>query len=252
MSVSGVSCAVLPGVIWHDGVTCSYQDELAVFRFAVTTNAIEASLLKRLLHPDEIRRADRYHRVEDRQRFLYARSVLRIISGNYTNQPPEQIQFTLGANKKPELSGNTGWHINVSHSGDWILLVIGRVRVGVDVEKINSSFPFQDLLTSSFSEDERKYIVAGADAQQRFYELWTRKEALLKATGRGMVDTIEQVPSLDGLHIVDSDLIGWSGNWLVQSFAVATDYSAAVAYGESEKTPKFYTLTSGLFNRHES
>ncbi len=170
-----------------------------------------------------------------------------MLIGRYTNQPPADVRFMVGANGKLELADNSGWHVNISHSGDWILLVIGRTNVGIDVEQITSHFSFEDTLISNFSLEEQGYCNA-ANTRRRFYALWTRKESLLKATGKGMDEAFQQVPSLDGQHEVTGDLIGASGNWIVRGFAVAADYPAAVAYREMQEIPKFYTLNSVLFD----
>ncbi|MFD2933953.1 4'-phosphopantetheinyl transferase family protein [Spirosoma flavum] len=252
MPVSTISCASFQDVSWLHWADCSYDDEIAIFRFPLVEGMIMPFHLKSVLQPDEIHRSQRYYREEDRQRFLYTRSILRVLSGSYTNQAPEQIRFTTGMNKKPELVGDSGWRINVSHSGKWILLTIGKVSVGIDVEKNDPKFSFRDMLSTSFSRGEQDYIEAGVDAQLRFYQLWTRKEALIKATGKGMDDDFWQVPSLDGSSVTDSGLIGEAGSWIVSSFFVATDYHAAIAYRATQEIPKFYTLDSGLFSHRES
>ncbi len=246
MSLCHISCVTFLPVSWLSWSDCLRNDDVAVFRFQLVKDDIIPSYLISLLQPDEINRAQQYHRAEDRKRFIYARSILRVLSGHYTNQSPKQIQFTAGTNKKPILSGQTGWHINVSHSGNWILLTIGKVSVGVDVEQINPQFSFQDVLPMSFSPEEQAYIEAGTDARLKFYQLWTRKEALCKATGKGMDDDFWRLPSLDGFHITESSLIGGTGNWMVKSFNASSDCQAAIAYQETGEMPKFYTFDSGL------
>lgn len=245
MSICEVSCATIQEVTWQEMTGCSYNDDLAVFRFRVIDSTEVLPSLNRILHPDEQQRAERYYRDEDRQRFIYGRSLLRILCGHYTNQPPGDVRFTPGAHGKPELSGDLGWHVNVSHSGEWILLAVSRVSVGVDIEKITQQFAFEEMLVSNFSQQEQAYC-SGRESRRRFYGLWTRKEALLKATGKGMDDAFQEVPSLDGLHQTNSDLIGGSGNWKVYGFAVGADYPAAVAYQDLQGISKFYTLNSVL------
>ena len=245
MSICEVSCATIQDVTWQGGADYPYNDDLAVFRFRVVENEEVLPSLNQILQPDEQQRAERYYRDEDRQRFIYGRSLLRILCGHYTNQPPGDVHFTQGAHGKPELSGESGWHVNVSHSGEWILLAISRVSVGVDVEKIAQQFAFEEMLVSNFSQPEQAYC-RRRESRRRFYALWTRKEALLKATGKGMDDAFQAVPSLDGLHQTNSALIGGSGNWKVYGFAVAADYPAAIAYQHTQEIPKFYTLNSVL------
>ena len=241
-----VSFADIQSVSWLPESHCSYTDDLAVFRFQLPDHTDLDHSLNHFLRADERQRAQRYHQKNDIRRYLYTRSLLKVVCGNYISQHPSSIEFTVGESNKPELSGNTGWHFNVSHSGSWILLGIGRVQVGVDIEKIDPQFRFEDLLATSFIKEDQKSIQAYTDSKRRFYQLWTRKEALVKATGKGMDHDFGQVPSLDGRHVVARNLIGGAGNWLVRSFAVADDYSASVAYQQMETAPKFYNLDCSL------
>jgi 4'-phosphopantetheinyl transferase len=252
METAIVRCASLPDVTWLDSSTCSFTDDLAVFRFQLPKHRRFANHLRSLLHTDEQTRAERYYRDEDRQRFMYTRAILRILAGYYTNQHPDRIRILAGLNNKPELDGNTGWHINVSHSGSWVLIALGRVNLGIDVEKISPDFPFHDVLMPSFSPDEQQRIETSSEARLAFYQLWTRKEALLKATAKGIHDDLPRIPSLDGTHYVESNQLGGTGNWLVTGFMVTDTYPAALAYHLVSKIPKFYTLDSGLLDHYES
>lgn len=253
MAFCHVSCADLPAVFWlpWPGFAAA-NDAVAVFRFQLPERTFISPEFFALLQPDEVNRAERYHRAEDRQRFIYARALLRVLTGSYTRQNSKQVRFTKDANNKPVLVGNTGWQMNVSHSGGWILLAVGKVSLGVDVEQIQPQFSFNDILTTSFSLAEQAYVGAGPDSRRRFYQVWTRKEALVKATGNGMDDYFSQVPALDGLHRTESRIIGGIGDWQVRGFPISADYLGAVAYQATVETPKFYTLESGLFVDLES
>jgi 4'-phosphopantetheinyl transferase len=241
-----VSCAALPATHWLPESACQYTDSLAVFRFWLA-DKIPPDYEKTALQPDEISRARRFHRPEDQNRFIYARHLLRMLAGRYTHQRPGDICFTVGKNQKPEIKDTDRWHINVSHAGQWILVAIGVTSVGVDVEENNPDFAFQDVLAHSFTAVEQQYIAAN-DSRSLFYRSWTRKEALVKATGKGLDDDFQQVPCLDGRHRIGGELIGATGQWSVNSFMVSDGYSAAVAYSEWAGIPKFYTLDGGLFD----
>ncbi|MVM36999.1 4'-phosphopantetheinyl transferase superfamily protein [Spirosoma sp. HMF3257] len=131
--------------------------------------------------------------------------------------------------------------------GGWITVAIGKSSIGVDIERINPDFPFQDVLAQSFSQEEQAYVAASADSRFAFYDVWTRKEALVKATAKGLDDDFQQVPALDGIHQISSDLIGAVGDWTVLSFPVSDAYPAAVAYRPMADMPKFYTLDKCIF-----
>lgn len=245
VSVASVIIPAFQPVSWLPWSACSYADTPAVFRFALT-GEILATVQPTSLQPDEINRAQRYRQVADRNRFVYTRHLLRVLLGHYCQQAPPTIGITTGLNQKPELS-NTDWHMNVSHAGDWILVAIGRSSVGVDVEWINSQFAFDDLMPTSFGEAEQEFIRAEASPRLAFYQLWTRKEALVKATAKGLDDNFAMIPSLADVHVVESRLLGADGDWAVQSFPVSEEYMGAVAYRNTSAIPTFYTVDSGFF-----
>lgn len=251
--LSIVDCATLPGNPWLSAHDCPYDEPLAVFRFRLVNDTRLEKRLRSVLQPDELARAGRYRRAEDQRRFTQARGLLRMIAGTYLHQHPAAVRFTVGPNKKPELSDAAGWHLNVSHSDDWVLLAFGRVPVGVDVEHVKPLVSAVDLLPVSFSPDEQTYVNAQADWQRAFYNLWTRKEALVKATAKGIDDDFCYIPCLDGHHQPPSQLLGRGGNWSVRSVTLADAYPAAVAYQLSEHpnsalSARFYTIENELLD----
>ncbi|GAB3899468.1 4'-phosphopantetheinyl transferase family protein [Spirosoma agri] len=241
-----VSCGTIEGVDWQDLSASTFTEKLAVFRLHVASNALIPSDVYAILQSDEHERATRYRRQDDRIRFVYGRAMAKAVIGKFTGQHATAIQFVSGVNNKPELAGITDFHFNLSHTANWILLAVSRSNVGIDVEKIITDFPFQDILQNSFGSEEQQYVKASANPVDAFYRLWTRKEALIKATAKGMDDDFSRIPSLDGDHITESDSIGKAGFWTVTSFSVADDYAAALAHPLAAEIPEFYTVGSGL------
>ena len=243
---SSILCKDHGPVEWLDWMRCLHRDDIAVFRFCYAEDTTPQPDWSALLHTDEIERGSRYHRRDDRLRSLYTRSLLRILVGRYTNQNPLAIRLTKSSRNKPELSNNLGWYINATHSGNWILLAIGKYSVGIDVEEIKPGFTFTDVIPFSFSTQERQYIEADEKAIARFYELWTRKEAFVKAIGSGIDETFFQVPALTGFHKWETTKFASAGEWTIDSFYVAEGYPAAIAYNCSPGHLQFYTLDHGI------
>lgn len=244
---SYVSCGVFEDVVWLDWSTCSYNEDIAVFRFHCADDITDEPNWSLLLHPDEIQRAGRYRRQEDRYRSLYTRSLLRMLAGKYTNQSPTTLRVITGVNQKPVLQDNPDCHINAAHSGNWIMLAISKVSVGVDIEKIVPDFSFPDVIAHSFSAPERQYIEADANPSLRFYQLWTRKEALVKATAKGIDNDFSQIPALIGVHRIAAHRLGASGSWTVSGFTAADDYIGAVAHQLIAESPRFYSIDRSCF-----
>lgn len=244
---SYVSCGVFEDVTWSDWSTCSCNEAIAVFRFHCADDIPDEPNWPLLLQPDEIQRAGRYRRPEDRYRSLYTRSLLRILAGKYTNQSPATLRLITGVTQKPALPDNPDCHINAAHSGNWIVVAMSKVSVGVDVEKIVPDFSFQDVTTHSFSAPERQYIEADANPPLRFYQLWTRKEALVKATAKGIDNDFSQIPALIGVHRMAAYRLGASGSWTVDGFTVADGYLGAVAHRTIADKPRFYSIDRSCF-----
>ena len=196
----------------------------------IPASAGAALALDALLTIEEHRRAAAYHRPRDRERFIVSRVALRQLLGRLTGRQPASITFQIGSNKKPSVyhSGQE-LHFNVSHSKDLVVIAVADKQVGIDIEAINPAFEFQSVLTSCFSNAEQMAIMQAADTSAMFYTLWTRKEALLKATGKGIDDDMPLVPVLDGRHFADVGAIGSELSWAVDTCTIAPGYVCSVA-----------------------
>ena len=75
---------------------------------------------------------------------------------------------------------------NISHSGNYVLCAISddKLRIGVDVEEIKP-IDFSDF-DRQFTEVEWQVIKSDTDPLRGFYKMWTRKEAIVKADGKGL------------------------------------------------------------------
>ncbi|MBD1384225.1 4'-phosphopantetheinyl transferase superfamily protein [Mucilaginibacter rigui] len=217
-------------VLWQDGARQDLvinNNEVHVWRINISQNIKRLEQFEALLTAEETLRAGKYRQQKDTYRFIVSRGAQRVILGRYLNTPPAQLQFVLGDNKKPYLVNENGMilHYNLSHSGDWIVLAVAQLTVGADVEFVDPLFPFQDILEDNFSREEIGRIGTSPDS---FFTLWTRKEAILKATGQGLGDHLKITPALDGEHILDASLTGNDKNWLLRSFNIAPGYVSAV------------------------
>lgn len=235
----------LPVVKWSDLPERFPVSDLVIFRIELIRFLAFISQFSALLLPDEEVRAQRYFHEKDRHRFIITRGLLRILLGNYTNQKPGDIQFVKSIHKKPSIQGSD-WHYNVSHSGDWALIALSKTAVGIDLEKVDGDFRYQDILPESFSPHEQAFIQKSPEPRAQFYQLWTRKEALVKATGRGIDEHFKEIPSQEGNHNVDSQWIGNSNRWTISSFEVTEGYAAAVAYEGLEMVPIFCEINPVL------
>ena len=90
----------------------------------------------------------------------------------------------IGKNGKPECKGI---YFNLSHSQDMVLCAVSENPVGCDIEKVTNA-PLE-VAEHYFSQKECQYIADAsnsADADHRFFRLWTLKESYMKMTGEGI------------------------------------------------------------------
>jgi len=230
---SNITCSNILDINWHNGNDCDFNIDGAVnvWQISITSNILAVNDFLELLSADERARASRYYQQKDRERFIISRGVLRVLLGWYLKISATEIVFEIGINKKPfvKSTDDTVLHYNTTHSGDYILIAIAALPVGVDAENMEPLFPYQEILEHSFNPDEIAYINQSDTSIETFYTLWTRKEALLKATAKGIDDNMKFVPCIDGKYNIESSLIGSNQNWFVSSFNINHSYIGSVA-----------------------
>ncbi len=151
------------------------------------------------LTPDEDVRYRRF-RVEDARRlFLYGRAVLRHTLSRYADVAPQEWRFVLGEYGRPELAPafeELGLRFNLSHtSGLVVCLVNDGIDGGVDVEALERATDPIRVAPSVFSSDEQRQLAerSAEAARARFFEIWTLKEAYIKAVGQGLALPVKKV-----------------------------------------------------------
>ncbi|EHQ27352.1 4'-phosphopantetheinyl transferase family protein [Mucilaginibacter paludis] len=226
----------LENICWNNPVSdLKVHQSTDVWRLRVSSYLEDIADLWLILHPAEQQRANRYRREQDKQRFIIAHAYLRILLGKYMCISPKDILLETGDNGKPIMKSveEKVLHFNISHSGDYVLIAISDSETGVDVEKTNKEMHFDEVMDISFSKAEIAFVKTSGNPTLSFYRLWTRKEALLKATAQGIDDHLKFIPALNGSHNVSNDIMASPKNWQVSSFVVDKDYTAAVAYNNS-------------------
>ncbi len=90
-------------------------------------------------------------------------------------------EIKKGAHGKPYFEKN-GIYFNISHTDGLQAVAISDSEVGVDIEKIRN---VNLQVASRFTKEEYDYIMT-ADSYNRFFEIWTKKEAYLKYKDTGI------------------------------------------------------------------
>ncbi len=158
---------------------------------------ISCTELLAILAKDEQDKANAFYFAKDKNNYIRTRAALRKIISKYYSIEPGKIGFSYGKYNKPYISANPHHlHFNVSHSNNMaIVAIIKHHTIGIDLEYIK---PINDLdsIVEKFSmEEKNKFLLLPNEQKLRaFYTIWTRKEAFIKAIGRGLstsLDTFE-------------------------------------------------------------
>ncbi len=141
------------------------------------------------LSDDEKRRAARFKFARDRDCYVRAHSVLRGLLGRYLGLTPGEVRIVPSSTGKPGLVDDSALTFNLSHTRTFALFGFSRQGlVGVDVEHVRSSVDILSLAKRFFTTSEST-LIANANAHDRlryFFTAWVRKEAVVKAVGRGL------------------------------------------------------------------
>lgn len=207
-------------------------DEVHVWRLTLD-HPLEQFLS--LLHADEVERANRFHFERDRKHFVIARGFLRVLLGRYLTADPKGLTFSYGAYGKPSLEIETPLRFNMSHSHGVALYALTEGRdIGVDVEFVRADFTTDDIARRYFSPFEANSLcgLPSEDRVDAFFRCWTRKEAYLKATGRGLSQALDGFdvtlrPGESAALLRTED--GAHERWTLSDIAVGEGYAGAVA-----------------------
>ena len=99
--------------------------------------------------------------------------------------PSDELLFDIGPHGKPSLKQYPNIHFNISHCRNAIAVAVDSNPVGIDVESYTN--PSESLLRYTMSDSEQQFIQHSLTPERDFTVLWTRKEALFKYRGTGIV-----------------------------------------------------------------
>ena len=174
-------------------------DETAVHVWLVAVEQMAPCVerLATLLTADERHRAARFHFARDRQQYVVARGLLRVLLGSYLGCAPARLEFSSSPHGKPALSDAVGegtLRFNLSHAqGRVLYAVTSRREIGVDIEEVRELPDAEQIAEGFFSVREREalHAVPAHAKNAAFFACWTRKEAYLKATGTGLATPLD-------------------------------------------------------------
>jgi len=149
---------------------------------------------------EERARRDRFHFEADRRDFTIAHDLLRRALSRYADVPPPDWKFATNDYGKLSIESSDpkvrALSFSLSHTrGCAACAITARASIGIDVERIDQSRPAQEIADQYFTPKEAAQLRECSDKPRntRFAELWTLKEAFLKALGVGLSGSLSSV-----------------------------------------------------------
>jgi len=145
-----------------------------------------------LLSASEVARSNRFHFARDRNRYVTRHGILRILLADYMLCRPQDIEFYSDSKGKPHVvkqAPESDLQFSMSHSAGLAVFAFGQsISIGVDIEKILDFPELSGVVSHNFAPAEIKEIDKYPESARLevFFQIWARKEAVLKASGDGL------------------------------------------------------------------
>ena len=183
---------------------------------------------------EERTRATRFHFEKDRNRFIIGHYLLRHVLADYTKQKGSDLKFDRLKFGKPFLVEHPELQFNFSDTKNAILIgVTTHYPLGVDVETMQRKVDHEGVAEHFFMNQEIQELKNASDPKYRFLEFWTRKEAILKASGVGIMEDVRALQvnkDQQEVSISHKDMIALSADrYYVITGAIGADNIISIA-----------------------
>ena len=163
--------------------------EIHLYVVSVADLLAEQARLAAYINAEEEARAARFVNPQHGHKQRCVRGLLRQLLAQYLAIDPSQVEFDYAEHGKPYLKNDPNIHFNLSHSCDMAAFAFClQTDIGVDIEYMREQSNLAGMINHVASEKEMHELAAlqGDELHNAFYRLWTRKEAFIKAVGRGL------------------------------------------------------------------
>lgn len=198
----------------------------------------QLDLAQKVLTSSEVERFSRYRVQNRRNDLLLSRVFFQALLRKLGIPSDESLWIEPDSLGKPfavSKNGPAAFHVNTSDTAGMILWAFSRTDVlGCDVELMGKDR--EAIAQRSFAPLEVAGYQAlnGKEKKHRFYEIWTMKEAILKADGRGLAIPLNSFyfrfdQSQPVFHLVDKEKGPQPGPWQTLSFRPDESHQIGVA-----------------------
>lgn len=188
----------------------------------------------RILDPSEQQHASTIKNEQFHKRYVEIHARLRIVLGDVINVAPRQIRIHKADYGKPYLVDYPDLAFNLSHTANKMVVAIAdNCNLGVDIEQCKPRANLSALVDKCFAEVEKSYWQKLSRSQQiqAFYRFWTRKEAFVKATGRGIALGLKQCvinPESQNQFLTIPEVYGQTCEWMIKEIDMEDVFCGAL------------------------
>lgn len=175
------------------------KENVHIWSAKLEASTEELNYFNSFLSPDEHERALSFVYIQDRQKFIIARGILRHLLAKYICKSAQNIEVLYGMWGKPCVADNYNLKFNMSHSKEYALFAFScSYELGIDLEYIDDKVNVHEIALNILNDDELAYFktLNSQDKIVFFYKLWACKEAYLKSLGKGWLKEQQQIPSM--------------------------------------------------------
>ena len=182
--------------------------------------------LKKFLKEEKLEKLDAYKSEVAKINFAVSRSLLNKAFEMILDIPIENVVVLRDKYNKPYIKNKSGVKFNISHTDGFVVIGFSKKELGIDIEKVNDGFAFEDILENCFTSREIKNI--GSNTSM-FYRYWTAKEAYLKYEGYGLMRNPKEIEVIymDDRIIKIEDKVK-SSNKVLAAFRISSKYFGAI------------------------
>jgi Phosphopantetheinyl transferase len=161
-------------------------DKIDVATFIANTKKENVTYFRKVLSMEEIRRADKFFKQEDKNLSIVAHGLKRMVLSKALTLPPGELAFGKKTLGKPFCLNTEDVFFSITHAGEWAAVTLSkRGEIGIDIE-FNGDHDYQDIAQACFTKQQLAEYEATNFSSQYFIKRWTQKESASKAMGDGL------------------------------------------------------------------
>ena len=243
-----IICKYRPDLVFFN----SFRDALALDSELITVLLADVRVLseteKYLIHLSEAerKRLDRLLPKSVRDTFIMGRLLCRKFASEHQGVKLNEVvieqadEFT----KPCFQAGSKSLFFNISHSGTMLAVAFSKTaQIGIDIERMREGMKIELVSDNYFTDAEQGLIFESKNKNLKFFELWTRKESVVKLIGSELLSHLRFMEVLDGENHYSQLAVNDYDTVYVESYLLNHGFPISVATFSEPSKLAFYQLT---------